>query len=425
MAADAPAVMTSTKRALIYVYLGYAFRYIYLLVLIPFYARVLGASEYGRLLAALSLFQIVWLLVEYGFPIIGARDTATANNRDTISAIYGRHMVGRLALALPGVLVGIGGTLWSPLLREAPWFGLLATLNGLVAAFNLGWHFQGVLRFRTSVMLEMLGFAINLPLIIYFVHGPQDAWLILVCLLGSSVVCTVVAHAVALRSLNGRSIKFSGGLSLVRESTALFAHRGLTMLMSSSSPLLMSLFANAQQVGWYGAAERLINVGLSLMQPANQVLVGTVSSRIANKSDEQSAYGLMRSGLFIMTGLGLFFAFSTWVLANPLVSIALGAAFKPTVPLLLVLSLMFPFVAYTQVACSYVLIPLRMDGWVSGASFFGAATTMLLILVLGTQFGAIGVAWARTIGQAVLALLLGYVLLKKGLLKKILSRGTN
>ena len=115
---------TSTRRALVYVYLGYGFRYVYLLVLIPFYARVLGASEYGRLLAAMSLFQMVWLLVEYGFPIVGARDTAAATDRGAVSAIYGRHVVGRFALALPGLLVGIGGTLLSPLLREAPWFGL-------------------------------------------------------------------------------------------------------------------------------------------------------------------------------------------------------------------------------------------------------------------------------------------------------------
>lgn len=413
---------TSTRRALAYVYLGYGFRYVYLLVLIPFYARVLGASEYGRLLAALSLFQVVWLLVEYGFPIIGARDTAAAPGRGEVGTIYGQHVMGRLALALPGVLVGVGGTLWSPLLRDAPWFGLLATLNGLVAAFNMGWHFQGTLRFRTSVMLEVLGFAINLPLILLFVHGPGDAWIVLVCLLFSSVVCTVVAHVIALRALDWRAIQYNGGLKLVRESTALFAYKGLTMLMSSSSPLLMSLFASAQQVGFYGAAERLVNLGLSLMQPANQVLVGTVSSQVGKEAGDAKAYALMRKGLYVMTGVGVLLTLGTALIAVPLVSIVLGDAFAPAVPLLLVLAVMFPFAAFTQVASSYVLIPLRFDGWVSASSLFGAAVTTVLIVVLGYQFGGTGVAWARTIGQVMLALLLLGVLVNKGLLKKVLGK---
>lgn len=421
MAADTQAP-TSTRRALVYVYLAYGFRYVYLLVLIPFYARVLGAAEYGRLLAAMSLFQVVWLLVEYGFPIIGARDAASAADRREASVIYGRHVVGRLALAVPGVLIGIGGTLWSPLLREAPWFGVLATATGLVAAFNLGWYFQGTLRFRTSVMLEVLGFAISLPMILIFVRGPNDGWLVLLCVLVSSLICTAAAHAIAIWSLDRDAIRLRGAYTLVRESTPLFAYKGLTMLMSSSSPLLMSLFANAQQVGLYGAAERLVNVGLSLMQPANQVLVGTVSRRVGKSAEEAGAYALMRHGLFAMAGLGILFAAGTMGLAGPIVAIVLGGPFVPAVPMLLVLALMFPFVAFTQVASSYVLIPLRFDRWVSGSTLFGTAITVLLILVLGSEFGGVGVAWARTIGQISLALLLLGVLINERLLAKILRR---
>ena len=137
----------STRRALAFVYAGYAFRYAYLLVLIPFYGRVLGAEEYGRLLAAMSLYQVVWMLGEYGFPVVGARDAAASRDRAHLCALFGRHVMGRLWMALPGLAIGLGGTLLSPLLRENPLLGALATANGLLAAFNLGWFFQGTLRF--------------------------------------------------------------------------------------------------------------------------------------------------------------------------------------------------------------------------------------------------------------------------------------
>ncbi len=417
--ADRPSAPISTRRALTFVYAGYLFRYAYLLVLIPFYGRVLGAEEYGRLLAAMSLFQVVWLLVEYGFPVVGARDTAATTDRSRIAALYAQQMMGRLLLTAAGLALGVAATLLSPLLREVPLLGLLATLNGLVAAYNLGWFFQGTLRFRTSVLIEVAGFAMNLPVILWLVRGPGDSWIVLAALLASNLLCTAVAHAIALRSLDRRALRWRGGVTLVREATALFAHKGLTMMMASSSTYLLSLFASAAQVGWYGVAERLATVGLSLMQPANHVLVGTVARRISAKESEASAYQLMRRSLLVMTVFGVAMMVGTWLLAALLVPLLMGPDFGPTVPMLHVLGLMFPFAAFAQVTAGYVLIPLRHDTLVSAVSLFGALVTMLLIVALGEVYGGMGVAWARSCGYVALAGALLWVLQRKQLIQRI------
>lgn len=416
---DAAPAPISTQRALAFVYAGYGFRYASLLVLIPFYGRVLGAAEYGRLLAAMSLFQVVWLLVEFGFPLAGARDTAATTDRAQVAALYSRHMMGRLVLSGAGLALGVGGMLLSPLLRESPLLSGLAVLNGLLAACNLGWFFQGTLRFRTSVMLEACGFILNLPLILWLVRGPGDAWVVMAVLLGTNLLFTAAGHVIALRSMDRRGLRWRGGFSLVREATALFAHKGLTMMMASSSTYLLSLFASAAQVGWFGVAERLATVGLSLMQPANHVLVGTVSRRISAKASEASAYQLMRRSLWVMSGFGITLMLGTWLLAGTVVPLVLGPDFGPTVPMLYVLGLLFPFAAFAQVTSGYVLIPLRHDAIVSGVSLLGAAITVLLIVGLGQLYGGMGVAWARSGGQVALALALLWVLQHKQLFQRI------
>ena len=414
--ADAP---ISTRRALAFVYAGYAFRYAYLLVLIPFYGRVLGAEEYGRLLAAMSLYQVVWMLGEYGFPIVGARDAAACRAPAQIAALFGRHLAGRLWMALPGLAIGIGGTLLSPLLFENPLLGLLATANGLLAAFNLGWFFQGTLRFRTSVMLEVAGFAINLPLIMMLVRGPGDSAIVMAILFTSNLLCTIAAYAIALHRMDRRAIRWRGGLTLVREATALFAHRGFTMMMAGSSTYLLSLFSSAAQVGWYGAAERLATVGLSLMQPANHVLIGTVARQVSAKESEPDAVRLMRGAMIVMTGFGLVLLTGAFLLAGWAVPKVLGPGFGPTVTMLHVLALIFPFAALSQVMTGYVLIPLRHDGLVSMISVVFAVLTVATIVVLGHLHDGIGVAWARVIGQVALAITLIVVLQRKQLLARI------
>ncbi|HEY5955080.1 MAG TPA: oligosaccharide flippase family protein [Polyangiaceae bacterium] len=409
----------STGRSLGFVYVGYAFRYLQLIVLVPYYGRVLGASEYGHVLAAMSLYQVVWMLSEFGFPPVGARDAASTTDVGKLSQIYGRHVVGRATTMLVGVAVGLLATRLSPVLRERPIFGVLATLSGIVAAFNLGWFYQGMLRFRTSVMLEVLGFVLNLPLVLLFVRGPHDGAGVLLALLISGTICTIAAHAIAVRGLRFRDMDWSGGFELIRGSTALFAHRGLVALLASSSTYLISLFASATEVGYYGAAERLVSAALSLLNPANQVLVGTVARHIGSRDNEDRAYALMRAGFISLSLLGTSMLVGTLLLANILVPLILGEAFVDSIPILRVLALMFPFAIMDQVITGYVMIPLRLDRVVIKVSFQAAVATIALMAMFGYGYGGLGVAWARTLGSLLMALSLLHALQSRQILKRI------
>lgn len=410
----------STKRALAFVYVGYAFRYLYLLILIPFYGRVLGTAEYGRVVAAMSLFQVVWMLTEYGFPAIGARAVAIADPSER-AALYGRHVAGRAMLGFIGIAVGIGGTLLSPLLREVPLMGVLATITGVAAGFNLGWFFQGTLRFRTSVALEVLGFVLNLSMILPLVRTSHDGWLVMLALSISSVICTLLAHVIAVRMLPRGALKWSGALDLMRESTALFIHRGLVSLMGAASTYLISLFASASALGLYGAAERLISAGLSLMAPANQVLVGTVAQRIGAEDGGEHAFALIRKAFTGMTALGLSMFVGTELLGDFLVPLILGQSFAPAASIVKIMAILLPFSAVNQVITSYILIPFRYDRFVPIVSGTASAITLALIFILGRGYGSTGVAWARVVGEVLTAAFLMVALQKTQLSSRLLA----
>ncbi|HSU39474.1 MAG TPA: oligosaccharide flippase family protein [Polyangiaceae bacterium] len=412
----------STTRSLVFVYVGYTFRYLYLAVLVPFYGRVLRASEYGRLLAAMSLFQIIWIITEYGLPPVGARDVAAVTSPAGRARVYGRYLAARGLLVPVGLLVGACATALSPVLRERPILGALATLNGIVVGFNLSWYFQGTLRFKTSVTLEILAFAISLPLILTLVRTPDDTWLVLLSLLIANSTSTLIQHVIAQRMLDRRAISARGGVSALRESTALFMHRGLTLAMGGSSTYLMSLFAGAAQVGWYGAAERLINAGLAFLQPANQVLVGLIYRRIGSNSTEAAAYGLIRKALLLLLAFGFAVLIGIQLVGSWAVPRILGPSFLPSVAVLKALSFVFPLAALSQVVNSYILIPLRLDRLVTTVSLVSASTTVALILTLGPRFGYMGVAMATILGYLVNVCLLLEVMRRRRLFSKIFSR---
>ena len=414
----------STRKALAFVYAGYAFRFLYLLILVPFYGRVLGAAEYGRVLAAMALYQFVWAIVEYGFPSVGLRDIALDPHcLESRARIYGEHVAGRLWTTAAGILVGIAGTVVSPVLLERPIFGVCATLSGLVAAYNLGWYFQGTLRFRTSVLVEFLGFTANIIFVLVLVHKKSDGWLVLGSLFISSMFATVVAHLIAARTMNRQRVRLQNGRALVRESSALFAARGLTLISASSSTFLMSIIADARQVGWYGASDRLVSVGLNLMVPANQVMIGTVATLVASEGTEASAFRLIRKALVALMGFGCLMLLGAGLLAGIAVPIVLGPDFGPSVRMLRILGLSFPFAAFSQVIIGYVLVPLRHDRLVTLVSLAGAVSTIALTLLLGRSYLGDGVAWARTLGYVTMCIMLLHFLRRYRLVKPIV-RGT-
>jgi PST family polysaccharide transporter len=414
-------IARTTEHALAFVYAAYLFRYLYLLLLIPFYGRVLGVDDYGRLLAAMSIYQVVWLLCEYGFPLVGARDVAATGCAATHARLYGQHVAGRLMLVVPCLFVGGFATCLSPLLRESPVLGLLATLAGIVAAMNLGWYFQGTLRFRTSVALEVAGFAINLPLILLLVTGPGDSWIVMTILLGSSALCALAAHGIVLRSLDTAAIQLSGALILVRQATAQFVHKASTVLPGSATTFVLSLFSSPSEVGFYGAAERLASAVLSLLQPANQVLVGVISRRLGSRSTADSAYRLMRASLIVTVVAGILLLIATYTTADALVPWILGPDFRASVPMMVTLSLMYPFAGFSQVVSAQILTPLRDDTRVWRASVLGAVLTLALLLPLAWILDGLGAAMARSAGAVGLAGMFLIALTGSGLITRIRS----
>ncbi|WP_085316938.1 lipopolysaccharide biosynthesis protein [Derxia lacustris] len=403
----------STRASLIVVYAGYFFRYVYLLILIPFYGRVLGAGEYGRVLAAMSLYQVVWLLIEWGMPSAGGRDVAQNRSIAARAELYGTQMCGRLITAAVFVPLGLIAAHFSEALANPHEFGVCAVLMALISAFNLGWYFQGTLQFRKSIALELLGFAINLPAILLLVRGPQDGARILYVLIFSGCVSTAIAHFLVLRELHWRVSllgRLAEGARFVRRNVPLFIHSGISLVLAGATTYLLSLYATPAEIGHYGAADRLVTVGLSLIAPANQVLIGTISSRLAEPQRRADAFRLMCRALLIAPSLGLLVALLTYAIAPFAIPLIFGGDFGASIALVRALIFVFPLALFTQVTTGWILVPLRCDRRVALISLVGTVVTTLAVLLLASAHSSAGAVAGRLAGYLVMTIVSAIVL---------------
>lgn len=410
---------TSTRKALLVVYIGHFTRYVYLLILIPFYARVLGAAEYGKVLAAMSLFNVVWMVVQYGFPFIGMRDVASTTDKVIIAAHFGAQIKARLLTAAIGIAVGAVATACSPLLKSEPAYGVIATALGVISGFNLGWYFQATHRFRTLTFLEVAVFAISLVLILSLVHDAGDGLTALLSLLVTGVIVTLIAYVIVVPRIGTQTARFRCA-ALMRESGPLFLANGMPMLMTSASTYLLTLFVSADQVGFFAAAERLAALVLSLMVPAGQVLVATVAVGLSSREGEKQAYTLMRKSFVFTAYFGVAACLGALMLSPYLIPVIFGRGFDSSIRIMQLLGLMFPFAAFSQVVKLGVLFPLRQDKLLAISTMAGAMFNVLAILLLAAEFGALGAAAARVLGEIVTATVLLVILVRQRLFGRIL-----
>jgi PST family polysaccharide transporter len=397
-------------------------RYVYLIIVVPFYGRVLGVAEYGRVLAAMSLMNVIWMLASYGFTFVGMREISKAHSTSECNAIYSLHVSARLALGVLGGCIGVIATFCSPTLSERPVIGFLATMLGVVSALNLGWLYQGRHHFRTPIMIEVFGFAVSLALVLSLVRGPTDSVWVVASLLIAGVASMVISYGLATYQLGRPHLSLSGIVSLVKGSTMLFCYSSGSVVLTASSTYLMTLLSTPDQVGYFGAAERFATIGLSLMGPASQVFIPTISRQLA-QGDKAGAYATTRRGAMLLLGYGLLVLCGALTLSPIVLPLIFGEAFTPSGHVLQCFAWMFPFAAFNDFAAFYVFVPRRKDRPLAIAGAASGIANLLAALWLAPRFGAEGMAFARVIGELSLSAMLLTIMIRLELITLLPGAG--
>jgi O-antigen/teichoic acid export membrane protein len=396
--------MASLNKHLISAYAGYFFRYVYLIVLIPFYARVLGPDAYGLVLAAMSVQNIVWTIQNWGFAFTGARNIASLSGESARHHEFSRHLTARFLLTPLAVGVGVACVAWSPLLSSHSFIAGLAVLCGVIAGFNLGWYFQGRLNFATPVLIEIVGFVITLSAVLVLVRGSGDAVYVMASLTASSVISSFVAYAIAAKSETFKLAGVSKGFSLIRESTPLFITGGTYALMTNVGTYSLALFSSSDQVAYFGTAEKVITTGLSLLGPAGQVLLSWFSNLLNASNDSKEVLRQQKRAVKWVCMAGGLATLAALTVVPPLLNLVLGEKFEHASTILMVMSPIFLLAAFNNAISVYIFFPRRLEREVSSISI---ATTILGtgMTAFGAWYmGAVGAATARVLAELIASL---------------------
>lgn len=366
------------------------------LLTLPYLTRVLGPEAWGEVAAAFALGNLAATLPEYGFSVSATRTLAQLDRRAEgrsgfVSSVVAAKLVlaiGAVAVLLGLQAVGATGVADGALLAGAC---LIAAGHGLWMA----WYFEGIERvgkFFRSVLVARLLYVLFL---LALIRTPADAPLVPI-LYGMS---GFVAVALALRLMPrlGR-IAWRDVADVLRAGWPGFAQRLLVMLYAGGNVFWLSVLAGPVAAGGYGVAEQSVRAACLALVPVSRALYPRYSRHAAGARPE----GWMRYTLTAVAGAGLFLSAAVFALAG-LLPVVFGEVFAGFVPVVRWLAPLPLLVALSQYWTVQRLLARGRDTQVAGLFGVGAVVDLGLAVLLVPRFGAVGMAMALLVAEAVVA----------------------
>jgi polysaccharide transporter, PST family len=350
----------------------------------PYLTRVLHPANWGRLLIAQAFIQLFVVVTEYGFNFTATQ--AVAIHRDDVfrlSKILSAVTVAKTLLMCLSAVAMLAITLLVPSLRaELPLYCITFLLVVGNVLFPV-WLFQGLEQMQFITFRELLARLIGLMPTFLLVRQESDILWAAGVQSGSAAFAGLIGLFSMPRITKARFVRVTPAevLDTFKDGWHVFLSTAAITIYTRGNTFILGLMAAPVAAGYYGSALRLVESGKGLVSPLSTAIFPHVT-RMAHE-DPPAAFAFLRrhAGRLMLPFVGI----SLMLLAGAplLIRILNGPAYRPAVPLLMIMSPIPAIVAAGTVYATYYMLSLGYKRqWSNLIIQAGVVNFMVLIPLL-------------------------------------------
>ena len=371
-------------------------------VIIIYAARVLGAADWGVFSYAISLAALLTIFTDLGIGPVLTRETARARDESSRARILSTAFLIKLILVGLGILVVFFlAPHFTTIVEAKPLLPIIAFVLVFDALREFGFSFTRALEkmeweaglyLATNVAIVVLGF-------IFLAIAPTVASFTYAYALGTGI--GMAATFFTLRH-HFRHILYNFYFKLIKPIFAAampFAIAGvLGGLMLTTDILIIGFFRSAEEVGFYSAADRIIQL-LYLLPGILATSSFPLIARLTGK-DNLRLRRILERLITIALAAALPMALGGVILGKAIVELLFGTAYlAATLPfqiLIFTIIIRFPAVLLSNALFAFD----KQKALVIYAALGGVLNVTLDLLFIPT-FGMVGSAWTTLVAQLV------------------------
>jgi len=395
--------------------------YILPLITLPYLVRILGPEKFGLIAFAQAFIGYFTVLTNYGFNLSATREISiNREKKEKIKEIFSSVIIIKFLLGILSFII------LSLFLFFIPKFGN----NWLIYIFAFGmvlgnilfpvWFFQGIEKMKYIAILNIITKIIFTICVFAFIKNTNDyLYVPLINSIGYLIVglisLWIIFKKFRIRFMIPRinAIKYQ-----IKEGWHIFISTAAISLYTSSNTFILGLFTNNTIVGYYSAAEKIIQAARRLLTPISQTVYPHIS-KLAVESKEK-ALSFIRK-LVKIVGVGSFIiSLLLFILATPIVNIVLGAQYQQSIIVLRILAFLPFIIGLNNIFGIQTMLTFNFKKAFSIILISAGFLNITLALILTPLYQHIGVSIAVLTTEVFVMFSMFFCLERKGI--KILKK---
>jgi PST family polysaccharide transporter len=380
----------SGSKAVVWNALGVLFRQALLIVSTVVLARVLGPSGYGVVALVLVYTSITTLLLDQGLStwLVRAKDVTRENvaSAQTINIVLSM-MMGGITVASAHSLAGV---FHSPNLGDMlVVLGIALPLKGLGVVPRV--LLARALNFRLQALADVIASIFGLCAVVCVLAFDASPWAFVAQVIVSDLILSAILTYLAKPPLPNSGL--NGAKQMVQFGGRVLASNGLAYIVQNTDNLLIARYIGDASLALYSVAYRFVTLPVQLVgQIISRVLYAVVAQKV---NDNQTYLPAIRTtvrclSVLVLPGMALICVHSTTIVEG-----VLGNEWKDSALPLSILAVAGARQAITTIN-SPVMMALDRVKELLRFSLLAAAVQVSAI-VIGLQWGIVGVAAAFTV----------------------------
>lgn len=387
--------------------------YILALVLLPFLVRVLGAEKYGAIILMQNIMQYFIICTDYGFSMIAPRKIAVSENRHEHALIFSSTLICKFILAF--VCTCIFGCLYllgflDSVIDIKLFIAVYLNVIGNVL-FPI-WYFQGIEKMGYITIFNIIARTITVIIIFSIVKGPDDyiwaaTWqsmgMVISGLISLVFLFCKYSYLFIVPSCSAIKNNFIDGWDIFISNIAINAY-------TATNVIILRFFTSDIIVGYYGAANKIIESIKGLLNPVSLAVYPYVSKKLQVNLSEGVLFLHKVLKYYFIFGLLVFITIE--IFADYIVLLLLGNQYGESIELLRIMGIVPLFVAVSNVFGTHTLLALGYTKTYGKILISCACISVVMIIPLSKFLLGSGAAITMAITEFLVALFM-YIVLRK------------
>lgn len=393
-------------------------------VTVAIITRHLGPTGFGQFTTVIAFLQVAATLADFGLNVMTVQLLAEHGGSER-DRVFGNL----LAMRLTSAVVLLGGAVVLSLFFPYPALvkaGIaLTSLSFLSIVLNqifVGF-FQDRLKTQFASLAEVIGRVILLITTIIAVQFGASVLSVLGALVVANTAQLLVSALLARRHVQIRlQWEFAWWKAVIHRAWPIGLSVALTLLYLRTDTVILSLYRDATEVGFYGAAYRVIDVFTQLPFLFVGVVL-PVLTRLWKGNDRAGFNRLVQRSFDILVAAVIPLAVGGLLLSEEVMVLVAGKEFAVSGAYLSILLWALVFV-FSSALFSYTIVAIDAQR----RMVFGYGLSALLTLVgyffFIPRYGAFAAAWLTVFSEAIVAMYAAFVVVRRGKVPISLTRAS-